>query len=76
MDGEGITKMDELISVVRGLDESMKDVKNGLTNMQNIYKEITKWLLIVVCIQALGGKAVEILKKYTEPSSAIATVGQ
>ena len=51
-------KVDELIHAIRSLSSSVDTINNN-------YREMTRWLLIVVCVIALGKEVLGILRDVT-----------
>lgn len=58
-------KMDDLLSAITSVTNNQAALTKDINVLSTYYKEMTRWLLIVVCVIALGKELLSILRDVT-----------
>ena len=70
-------QVEELISCMRDHSDKLDTLTSVLSTIEKQNKEFVRWLLLVVCVIALGSKAVEMVQRvWGAHSQQITDVGR
>ena len=67
------SQMIDLLEAVKDNSTSISNLENQISALVTLYREMTRWLLIVVCIIALGSKLLEMANNIWGKASTTTT---
>lgn len=63
-------RMDKLIDCMTEIAEAVKVNAAEIKTLTGYHRDIIRWLLVVVCIIALGNKGLDLIKAYASTTPA------